>query len=102
MSKDKFTRAGILAVLTTAGIETHQARKLTAHIIEALATALAEGKVIELRGLGTLEPRERKARRRFNPRTMSPVDIPARCVVFFKPAKNLKIALSGRGEGSPV
>ena len=93
--KLKFTRTDIQAALTTAGIEQYQARELTARIIEALAAALAEGKVIELRGLGTLEPRERKARTMRNPRTLAPVSVPARRVVFFRPSGRLKRALNG-------
>jgi nucleoid DNA-binding protein len=101
MSKDKFTRAGIHAVLTAAGTEIEQARRLTALIIEALAANLAAGKVIELRGFGTFEPRERKARTRYNPRTMAPVSVPARRVVFFRPAGSLKRALNEKG-GRPM
>ena len=81
--------------MTTAGIEQHQARELTTRIIEALAAALAEGKVIELRGLGTLEPRERKALIMHNPRTLAPVQVPARWAVFFRPSGKLKRALNG-------
>ena len=95
MTKQKFTRTDIQAALTAAGIEQHQARDLTALIIEALASALAERKVIELRGLGTLEPRERKARIMHNPRTLAPVQVPARRVVFFRPSGRLKRALNG-------
>ena len=91
----KFTRSDIHAVMTEAGTNTDTARKLTALIIEALAAAMAAGKVIELRGLGTLAMRERKARTMHNPRTMASVDVPARRVVFFKPGEK-KRALSSR------
>ncbi|MDR0321620.1 MAG: HU family DNA-binding protein [Treponema sp.] len=99
--KDKFTRAGIHAVLTAAGTEIEQARKLTALIIEALSAALAVGKVIELRGLGSLEVRERKTYKAHNPRTMETVDVPPCRRVVFHPGRKLKAVLQNikREEG---
>ena len=96
--KQKFTRTDIHAVLTAAGMEAGQARELTARIVSAMADALAAGSVIELRGLGTLEPRERKGRTGHNPKTLAPVHIPARRVVFFKPSKGLKEAINSQKE----
>jgi integration host factor subunit beta len=98
MKKQKFIRADIIKILTAAGMETEQARELTAQIIEAIAAALAAGKVVELRGLGTLEPRTRKARTRYNPRNKIPVNVPARRVIFFKPSGKLKKAINGQGD----
>ena len=98
MNKPKFTRNGIQAIMIAAGIEPEKARTLTARIIEAMTAALAAGKVIELRGLGTLEPRTRKARTIHNPRTMAPVDVPARRVIFFRPGEKLKKAINGKEE----
>ena len=92
--KDKFTRTSIRAVMTATGMETNQARALTALIIDALSAALSEGKVVELRGLGTLEPRVRRARTMRNPRTMAPVNVPARQVVFFRPSGKLITAVN--------
>jgi integration host factor subunit beta len=101
MNKNKFTRAGIHAVLTAAGMEINQARKLTACIIIALAAVLAAGEVIELRGLGTFEIRKRKARVMRNPRTLAPVKVPARRVIFFKPSVILKRALNAEYKAAP-
>jgi len=93
--KNKFTRADIAKVMTAAGLDTFRARRLTAQIIDALVAALARREVIELRGLGTLEPRERKARAAHNPRTLAPVNVPARRVIFFRPSGKLKRAING-------
>jgi DNA-binding protein HU-beta len=91
----KFTRPRIIGILQSgAGLEVYQARKLTGRIIDALGAAIAAGEVIELRGLGTFEVRERKAHRAHNPRTLVPVDVPARRVVFFKPCRKLKEAMN--------
>ena len=96
---NKFTRANITKVTTDAGIERAKAAGVALAIIRAMADALAAGSVIELRGLGTLEPRERKARAAHNPRTLAPVSVPARRVVFFKPSGQLKQAINGKGGG---
>ena len=94
---DKFTRADITKVLTDAGLERAKAAGVALAIIRAMADALAAGKVIEFRGLGTLEPRERKARAAHNPRTLAPVNVPARRVIFFTPGRELKKAINGEG-----
>ena len=94
--KQKFTRTDILAVITAAGIETEKARQIAAGITKAMTAALAAGKTIELRGMGTLEPRARKPRTRFNPRTKTPVHVPACLQVVFRPGRELKAALKGQ------
>jgi len=92
--KEKFIRADLSKVLTTAGIEKDKARKLTENIIKAMTAALVAGKVIELRGMGTLETRERKPRKRHNPRTLKTVNIPSRKTIFFRPSGKLKEAIN--------
>ena len=93
--KEKFVRADLLKVMAAAGMESHKARKLIDLIIEAMGAAMAAGKVIELRGLGTLEPQERKPWARHDPRTLAPVSVPARKVVFFRACGKLKRAING-------
>jgi len=95
MKKDKFTRADITKVMTDTGIDRAKAAGVALAIIRAMADALAAGSVIELRGLGTLEPRERKARAAHDPRTLAPVDVPARRVIFFRPSGKLKRTING-------
>jgi nucleoid DNA-binding protein len=97
----KFTRTQIIEILREgAALETPKARGLTARIIEALAAAITAGNVVELRGLGTFETRERKGRKAHNPRTLAPVDVPARRIVFFRPCGKLKAAMNHQ-EGTP-
>jgi nucleoid DNA-binding protein len=99
MSKPKFTRAHIQEIIRSgAGLDIHQARAITARIIEALTAAIASGAVIELRGLGTFEQKKRKACRRHNPQTMAIVEVPARRAVFFKPCGELKTAMKRQEE----
>jgi integration host factor subunit beta len=99
MSKPKFTRSRIQEILRSgAGLEPAQARTLTNRIIGAMAAALAAGETVELRGLGSLDVRERAGRRGCNPKTGEPVDVPPRRCVFFIPGQELKATLRKSAE----
>ena len=98
MSKDKFTRADIAKTIADAGVERWKAGAIALAIVQAMADALASGKAIEFRGLGTLEQRARKARVMRNPQNMAPVSVPDRRVVFFKPSGKLKRAINRKEE----
>ena len=86
----KFTRTNLQEILQGAGLDSLRAREATTQIIASMTAVLAVGEVIELRGLGTLEPRERKAHKARNPKTGETVDVPARRRVVFHPGKELK------------
>jgi len=100
MNENKFTRADIAKTIRDAGIERIKAAGIALAIVQAMADALAAGKVIELRGFGTLEPRLRKGRTMHNPRTMATVNVPDRRIVFFRLSGQLKKAINGQGETS--
>lgn len=59
-------------------------------LLQAIATALHEGKRIEVRGFGSFNLHIRKPRIYRNPKTGASVYLPARSVVRFKPGKKLK------------
>src|SRR5215468_6113548 len=59
-------------------------------LVEQLATTLAQGERVELRGFGSFAVRERPARTGRNPRTGAPVPVAARRVPVFKAAKELR------------
>ena len=92
---NKFTRSRIREIIAAAGLETRTARELTDKIVNAMTAALAAGEAIELRGFGSLELRERKARAARNPRTGEPLTAPPRRRVIFRPGQELKAALRG-------
>jgi nucleoid DNA-binding protein len=96
MSANKFTRADIAKTITEAGIERVNAAglALALAIVKSMADALIAGKVIELRGFGTLEQRTRKGRTMHNPLTMAVIDVPDRRGVFFRPCGQLKRAIN--------
>jgi len=59
-------------------------------ILEAMKTALSEGKRIELRGFGVFQVRDRKKGVGRNPKTGVEVAIAPGKTVRFKPGKELK------------
>jgi len=98
--KGKFTKAAIQEILRSAGLDSLKAREATIKVIEAMAAALAAGEVIELRGLGTFELRERKAHVMRNPLTGGSVNVPDRLAIFFRPSGKLKKAINAKKEVS--
>lgn len=58
---------------------------------EALCTALADGRRIEIRGFGSFSVRTRSARLSRNPKTGEPVEIGVRKIPYFKPGKALRV-----------
>lgn len=62
---------------------------------DEIATRLAEGGRVELRGFGAFSTRERKARVGRNPRTGEAVDVDEKHVPFFKAGKLLRDRLNG-------
>jgi len=89
----KFTRSTMQKILQGAGLGSNEARQATARIIKALADSLAIGESVELRGLGSLEVRERKAHKARNPKTGEQVITQAHFRVIFRSGRELKAAL---------
>ena len=61
---------------------------------DEIATRLAEGGRVEMRGFGTFSTRPRDARTGRNPRTGETVDVPAKRVPYFKPGKEMRDRLN--------
>ena len=74
--------------------ETNQERKDAKQFLEAMTTiverVIRDGGEVPLKGLGKFKVQNRKARIGRNPLTGEPVDIPAKTVVKFTVAKQLK------------
>jgi nucleoid DNA-binding protein len=101
MGKPKFTRANLREIIQSgAGLGSSQARELTGRIIGALAATLARGETVELRGLGTFETRKRKPRTAHNPKSMTPVEVPAHTIIIFRPCGKLKKSVSAVPAGN--
>ena len=61
---------------------------------DEIATRLADGGRVELRGFGAFSTRQRDARKGRNPRTGESVDVPAKRVPYFKPGKEMRERLN--------
>jgi len=85
------TKAELVAkIAEAAGVSKKQADRCLKAFIEAVEDALVKGERIALPGFGIFQVRERSARKGRNPRTGEEITIPARKVVVFKPAKQLR------------
>ena len=70
-------------------------------MLEHLAECLSGSGRIEIRGFGSFSLRFRRARVGRNPRTGTPVSLPARYAPYFKPGKNLRERMN-RAYGSSL
>ncbi len=68
---------------------------------DAIVDTLIEQGRIELRNFGVFEVKQRKARKARNPRTGEKVEVPPKCVVTFKPGKEMEERVR-RMTGVPV
>lgn len=64
--------------------------------LNAVKSAVAEGRHIEIRGFGTFKVRRRRPRMARNPRTGDSVGVPARSVPVFKPSRLFKAEVDRR------
>jgi integration host factor subunit beta len=71
-------------------------------VFKSIIVSLNKGEKIELRGFGSFRVRERGPRRGRNPKTGSPVDIPAKRVPYFKPGKHLKEMINRDADGNLI
>jgi integration host factor subunit beta len=71
-------------------------------IFDSIATALARGEKVELRGFGSFLVRRRKPRHGRNPRTGASVEVPEKHVPFFRAGKELKRLVEQVGEPMAV
>ncbi len=85
------TKAELVArIAEQAGVSKKQADRCLKAFIEALVDALQKGEKVAIPGFGIFQVKERAARKGRNPKTGEEIIIPARKVVHFKPAKQLR------------
>lgn len=88
----------IEALADKAGLQKQKAKKVLDAYIEIVTEKMSQKEEITLIGFGTLIPRPQTSRLARNPKTGTPVQIPARTTVKFKPGKFLLEAMNGTGE----
>jgi nucleoid DNA-binding protein len=72
------------------GLTQLKTKEIVQQTFDAIVDTLVEQGRIELRNFGVFEVKRRKARKARNPRTDEPVDVPPKCVVTFKPGKEME------------
>lgn len=72
------------------GLTQLKTKKIVQKTFDAIIETLAQDGRIELRNFGVFELNVRAARKARNPRTGDKVDVPEKCVVTFKPGKEME------------
>ncbi|MFN3870005.1 MAG: HU family DNA-binding protein [Aquificaceae bacterium] len=80
----------VSAIAKGAGITKKQADAALKAAIQAVSDALKKGERVAVPGFGIFTVRTRAERKGRNPRSGAEIKIPARKVVVFKPAKDLR------------
>ncbi|SHK18825.1 HU family DNA-binding protein [Thermocrinis minervae] len=80
----------VSAIAKQAGITKKQADAALKAAVSAVSAALKKGERVAIPGFGIFTVRQRAARKGRNPRTGKVIEIPARKVVVFRPAKDLR------------
>lgn len=68
--------------------------RIVTRVFDEIASALADGSRVELRGFGAFSVKQRRARIGRNPRTGETVDVDEKVVPFFKSGKQLRERLN--------
>ncbi|MEG1545514.1 MAG: HU family DNA-binding protein [Tannerellaceae bacterium] len=84
----------IEALSKKAGLQKQEAKKILDTCIEIVTEQMVKKEEIVLVGFGTLLPRPQTSRLARNPKTGTPVTIPPRTTVKFKPGKYLLDAMN--------
>lgn len=92
MAKKKLTKADIIDKLyTTSRVDRKEIHKIIDSVFLEIKKALAEDRVIELRGFGTFEIRLRRGRQQArNPKTGEVFPVENHGVLIFRPGQELK------------
>jgi len=82
----------VVEVANQTGLTRRTSREVVNSIISAITDSLAREEKVTLVGFGTFQVMERKARKGVNPQTGKTIQIPAKKVPKFRPAKSLREA----------
>ena len=84
----------VLSIYDKTGFPQKEVRDVVQQTLDTIATALAQGRNVELRNFGVFEVQRRKSRIGRNPnKPETDVIIPDRAVIKFKAGKELKAEL---------
>ena len=96
------TRSELIARIAQKNPHLYQrdVERIVTTIFDEIATALARGDRVELRGFGAFSVKHRDARVGRNPRTGESVDVAEKAIPFFKTGKQLRERLNREASGS--
>jgi integration host factor subunit beta len=95
MSKTVTKRELVARIAEEAGVAKVVARDVIQLFLDSIIEELAHGNRLEFRDFGVFETRERAPRQAQNPRTMTPVEVPARRIVKFKTGRVMRERVRG-------
>ena len=81
-------------VANKTGSSKRQSEECLDIVVSAITKSVAKGEKVTLVGFGTFERRDRRARKGRDPRTGTPIDIPAKKVPAFSAGKQFKQAVN--------
>lgn len=95
--RNAMTRSELIARLAAKNphLTIKDVERIVTTIFDEIASALARGDRVELRGFGAFSVKRRDARQGRNPRTGEPVSVDGKAVPFFKTGKQLRQRLNG-------
>ena len=97
------TKADLVdAIFEKVGLSKKEAQDIVEILFETMKLTFAEGESIKISGFGTFNVRKKMARRGRNPKTGSPVSVPAKKVPFFKAGKELKELVNNSRLTTPI
>lgn len=73
------------------GLPSHQVKEVIEHSLDAIRDEVIGGEAVTIRGFGTFQTKQRKAKPARNIGTGEKILVPAHKVVSFKPSKDFKI-----------
>jgi len=96
------TKADLVEKVTALGDLTRRDGEIIVDtLFDSVIGALKTGDKIEIRGFGSFRTRQRKPRIGRNPKTGAKVDVPAKRVPYFKPAKELRDLVNPKESSNP-
>jgi DNA-binding protein HU-beta len=92
------TKAEVIDEVTkVTGLKKKDVTNVVEAVFQAITAQLKKHHKVQIVGFGTFEPRRRRARIGRDPRTQETIRIPASWSLGFRPGKQLKEIVSGKG-----
>lgn len=103
MGKTVTKKELVSRIADEAGVAKVVAKDVIQRFLDSIIEELASGNRLEFREFGVFETRERAPRQAQNPRTLKPVEVPARRIVKFKVGRVMRERVRGdEDENAPT